>query len=177
MLKSDGGNNYTATVKLLTDNDVSQITQSLDESKALVMNASAVAAKNTWRKAIAKVSSDKVAVEVYDENGTRLDSMVQSTTNKQYGELGIMMTYPLGQVLAFKNLRVQSLGQTPTPIVQNPSPNTQSQMQGNGIDFLYPYFRYSLLLAGAVLAVLCLRGRKVRKSASARDKERLGNKG
>jgi hypothetical protein len=176
ILKSDGADNYTASVKLLTDNDVSQITQSLDESNALVMNASEVAAKNTWRKAIAKVSNDGVAIEVYDENGTRLDSMSQSAATKRYGELGILMTYPVGQVLAFKNLKVESLSQSSAPDVPNPAPIGQNQTQGNGIDFLFPYLRYSLLLAGAGLAILCIRGRKRRKVSFARDQEQLTRK-
>jgi hypothetical protein len=170
ILKSDGENNYTASVKLLTADDVSQMTQSLDERGALFMNASEVAAKNTWRKAIAKVSGEEVAIEVYDENGTQLDSMTKNTISGQYGELGILMSYPTGQVLAFKNLKVESLGQTPTPIVQN-------QTQGNAIDFLFPYVRIPLLLAGIVLAILCLRGRKGRKISVAKDQEQLSNKG
>jgi hypothetical protein len=142
----------------------------LDERGALFMNASEVAAKNTWRKAIAKVSGEEVAIEVYDENGTKLDSMTKNTISGQYGELGILMSYPTGQVLAFKNLKVEALGQTPTPIVQN-------QTQGNAIDFLFPYVRIPLLLAGIVLAILCLRGRKGRKISVAKDQEQLSNKG
>ena len=153
MLERSGEDNYTARVKLLTNDDVSQITQSLDDSKAMYMNASSVATKNVWHKAIAKVSGDEVAVGVYDENGTRLDDMTKSTTSTGFGELGILMTYPVGQVLAFKNLKVEALSQNPTPITEN-------QAQGNGIEFLFPYIRISLLLAGTAMAIVCLKERK-----------------
>jgi hypothetical protein len=153
MLERNGEYNYTATVKLLTNDDVSQITQSLDDSKAMYMNSSSVATKNAWHKAIAKVSGDEVAVEVYDENGTRLDDMAKSTTSTGFSELGILMTYPVGQVLAFKNLKVEALSQNPKPITEN-------QAQGNGIEILFPYIRISLLLAGTAMAIVCLKERK-----------------
>ncbi len=166
ILKTDGENNYTASVKVLADSDVSQITQSLDESNSLFMNASEVAAKNTWRKAIAKVSGGDVAVEIYDENGTRLNRMANTVTNSGYSELGILMTYPVGQVLAFKNLKVETLGQSPVPIFQKSA-------EGAGIDFLFPYVRGSLLLAGTALAILCVVGRKGRKNSSAMNQEQI----
>src|SRR3990170_3015202 len=68
ILERTAEDNYTASVKLLTDNDVSQITQSVDQSEAMFMNASTVATRNAWHKAIAKVSGDEVTVEVYNDN-------------------------------------------------------------------------------------------------------------
>jgi hypothetical protein len=166
ILKSAGENNYTASVKLLTDTELSQISQSLNQSKSLFMNASDVAAKNTWYKTITKVSSNGIAVQVYDENGTLLDSMANSAASNRYGELGLLMTYPVGQVFAFKNLKVESLGQSPTQIVQN-------QTQSNGFGFLFPYVKVSLLFGGGVLAILTLIGRKRRNIASGRGSEQI----
>jgi hypothetical protein len=159
MLKSDGGNNYTASVRLLTNDETSRITTSEDESTGLFMNASEVAAKNIWRKAIAKVSGDEVAIEICDENGTRLDSMVNTATDSRNGELGIVMTYPLGQVLAFKNLKIEALG-------LNPTSTAKASVEDAGIDFLFPYVRISLLLAGVVLVILCMHGRRGRRNSS-----------
>jgi hypothetical protein len=153
IIERTGGDNYTASVKLLTDNDVSQITQSVDQSEAMFMNASTVATRNAWHKAIAKVSGDEVTVEVYNDNGTRLENMASSTAKTGLGELGILMTYGASQVLAFKNLKVETVDKNPIPISDN-------QAQQSGIDFLYPYIRMSLLLAGTALAVVYLKGRK-----------------
>jgi hypothetical protein len=63
------------------------------------------------------------------------------------------MGYAPGQVLAFKNLKIGTLEQNPVPVAED-------QVKGNGIDFLYPYIRMLLLLAGAALAVVVLKGRK-----------------
>jgi hypothetical protein len=129
------------------------------------MNASGVTSKNAWHRAIAKVSSDEIVVEVYDANGTRLD---RRTAVKRYGEFGIFMTYPIGQVLAFKNLKVEALNQSnsPAPVIQNQTPS-------GGIEYLFPYVRISLLLVGVGLAVLCLKERRAyhRRSENVKSPE------
>jgi hypothetical protein len=153
ILERTAEDNYTASVQLLSDNDVSQIAQSLDQSGSMFMNASTVATKNMWHKAIAKVNGDELTVEIYDDNGTRLENMAKTTTETGVGELGILMGYAPGQVLAFKNLKIGTLEQNPVPVAED-------QVKGNGIDFLYPYIRMLLLLAGAALAVVVLKGRK-----------------
>jgi hypothetical protein len=153
ILERTAEDNYTASVKLLTDSDVSQITQSVDQSEAMFMNASTVAPRNAWHKAIAKVSGDEVTVEVYNDNGTRLENMASSTAKTGLCELGIFMTYGASQVLAFKNLKVETVDKNPIPISDNLA-------QQSGIEFLYPYIRMSLLLAGTALAVVYLKGRK-----------------
>lgn len=157
ILSHDGADNYTASVKLLTNNDMSQITQSLDENKALFVNASDVAMKNVWYKALAKVSSDKVVVEVYDENGKLLNMKESVDLN----ESGVFMTYPVGQVLAFKNLKVEAASQR-----QSSVPVSSEKSLGTGFDFLFPYVRISLMLAGVGLAAVCLRDRRIRNRHS-----------
>ena len=154
MLERKDEDNYTASVRVLTSDDVSQITQSVDERTALVINASEIARKNVWHKALAKVSDDEIAVEVFDNNGTSLDRVASRTIGTNLGELGVVMTYFVGQVLAFKNLKVEALNQAPLPPINN------DPAQGSGIEFLVPYVRASLLLAGSAMAVICLRDRK-----------------
>jgi len=153
ILKQTEENNYTASVKVLTDSDVSQMPQSLGQSEAMFMNASTFAPNNEWHKAVARVSEGEVAVEVYNNTGTLLKNMTKSTANTGFGELGITMTYAAGQVVAFKNLKVEAVSQTPKPTRSEP-------VQESGIDFLYPYIRMALLLAGTGVAVVFLKGRK-----------------
>ena len=153
ILEQTEENSYTATVKLLTDNDVSQIPQSIDESRVMFMNASTIAQKNVWHKAVARVSNGESAVEVYNDNGTLLENMRKSTPNAGFGELEILMNYRAGQIVVFKNLKVETVNQTPKATSNIP-------VQEQGIDFLYPYIRISLLLAGSVLAIVYLKGRK-----------------
>jgi hypothetical protein len=164
MLQQNGATNYTASVKVLTDEDLSRITQSLDAKNAVYINASEVVAKNIWHKAITKVSGAEATVDVYDENGTRLYGKSQSRSNQDSGELGVLMTYPTGQIIAFKNLKVESL-------TQNLPPNTQNVAQASGFEILYQYVRISLLLAGAILAVVCLKERRERNDDPEKRKE------
>jgi hypothetical protein len=149
ILKQNVQDNYTASVKSLNGDDLSQINQSLDESNAVFINASNVAAKETWYKAIAKVSRNYLEVEVRDENGTRLDRISQSKSSQDLSALGVFMTYQTGQIIAFKNLNVEAITHnTPTIALEAD--------QGGGFEFLYPFVRVSLLSAGTVLAIVCL---------------------
>ena len=152
ILEQTEANNYTATVKLLTDTDVSQIPQNVDESRAMFINASTIAQKNAWHKAVARVSNGEAAIEVYNENGTRLKNMTKNTPNRGFGELKILMNYRAGQVVVFKNLKVEAVSQTPKPTLNIPVQE--------GTAFLYPYLQIALLLAGSVLAVVYMKGRK-----------------
>jgi hypothetical protein len=149
ILKQNVQDSYTASVKALKGDDLSQITQSLDENRTIFINASNIAAKETWYKAIAKVSGDYIAVEIRDKNGTRLDSLSQTKSNQDLSELGIIMTYQTGQIIAFKNLNFETISHN-TPLI------AQEAAQGNSFEFLYPYMRASLLSAGTVLATVCL---------------------
>ncbi|MGE5637858.1 MAG: hypothetical protein ACM3WQ_04040, partial [Chloroflexota bacterium] len=157
VLGRDEANNYTASVKLLTSEDVLRINESSSQSKSLYVNASEMVTKNTWYKAVAKVSKAEVVVEVADENGQLVEKKVGQSLN----ELGVIMTYPVGQVLAFKNLKVESKSQS-----QNSMPISDSQMQVTGYDHLYQYIRIALLLAGAALAIVCLRDRRIKNKYS-----------
>jgi hypothetical protein len=153
MLHQNGASNYTASVKILNAADLSQITHSLDTKRAVYINASEFVAKNYWHKVIAKVSAAEVAVDLHDENGISLHSKSQSKCDEDLDELGVVMTYPAGQIIAFKNLKVNGLP-------QDPPTNPQNFAQPSGFEILYPYVRISLLLAGAILAVACLKERR-----------------
>ncbi len=127
--------------------------KALDESRVMFMNASTIALKNAWHKAVARVSSSEAAVEIYNDNGKLLENMTKSTPNSGFGELEILMNYRAGQIVVFKNLKVETVSQTPKATSNVP-------VQEESIDFLYPYIRIALLLAGSVLAVVYLKGRK-----------------
>jgi len=164
ILQQNGTNHYTASVKTLSDGDLSEIAQNV-ENGAVFINASDVAARNVWQKAIAKVSGDVVTAEVCDENGSLLGTASQKRTGQDLSKLGVLMTYPTGQIIAFKNLQVEAVTKVGPPTTQNVS-------QGSGYEFLYPYVRASLLLGGIGLAVVCLwqrRKSKVHSSTGSLD--------
>jgi hypothetical protein len=153
VLERTAEDNYTASVKLLAENDVLQMTRSLNQSGSMFMNASLLTARNEWLKAITKVSGENVSIELLNENGTRLQNMAASTATAGFEELGIFMTYGPSQILAFKNLKVET-------ITQNQVPVSADKVRENGIEILYSLMRILFLIAGAALAVVTLKGRR-----------------
>ena len=150
--------NYTASVRLIANDAASEITQADDST--LFINASEVAGKNAWNKAIAKMSSETRTVEVYSKDGSRLGNKTALVTGEDFEEVAVLMTYIPGQVIAFKNLKVETSSQSAYPI-------DPEREQESGLDFLIPYVRISLLLAGATMAVVTFKGRrKFSKSSS-----------
>ncbi len=147
-LQQSSANNYTATVKTIDDNGVSEIAQKI-ENGAVFINASDVTAKNVWQKAVAKVSGDVLTAEIYDQKGSLLKTVSQNKTSQNLDDIGVLVTYPTGQILAFKNLKVEATSHEVPPTTQNVS-------QGNSYEFLYPYIQASLLLAGFSLAIVSL---------------------
>lgn len=157
--------NYTASVKLLSSDETTQITQSSHESEALFLNASDVAMKNVWHTAVVKVSDAKAAMEIYDEAGNLINREESNTLS----QLSVIVTYPVGQVLAFRKLKVESINQR-----QSSTPISKDQNQVSGYDLWSPYIRTSLLLAGAGLAIVRLRDRKIGNIHSNEANEKRG---
>ncbi len=143
--------NYTAAVKVLDGADVSAIARSVNENRSVFVNASNLAEKETWYRATARLSLDSASVEVCDENGTRLDGASQKRSGLSVSEFGVLMYYQTGQILAFKNLKVEAISRTretagSTPVLADEIVPT------SGLEFLFPYVRGLLLLAGTILA-------------------------
>jgi len=155
--------NYTASVRTLNGDDLSEITQNLTEKRAVVINASKVAAKQSWYKAKAIVSKDYVSVEVCHNNGTLLDKVSQTKTSKNASVLGVLMMYQTGQIVAFKNLNVETIPHDTLILSQE---TALEATEDNSIDFLYPPVRASLLSAGAFLAIVSLWQRRKRSRPS-----------
>ncbi len=66
-------------------------------------------------------------------------------------EFGVLMYYQTGQVLAFKNLKVEAISRireaaSSAPVLAEEIAPT------NDLEFLFPYVRGLLLLAGTILA-------------------------
>jgi hypothetical protein len=168
-LEQNVANNYTARLKTMNDNDLSEMSQNI-EIGAVVLNASDVTVKNVWHKAEAKVSGDKLTAQVYDEKGTLLKTVSQNRTGENLDELGILITYPTGQIIAFKNLKAEATSRDVPQTTQNVS-------QGNGYEFLYPYIRVSLLLAGITLAIVSLWQKRKAKPQSDAVQEAISDDG
>ncbi len=116
VLRHIDGHNYSLSIRGLDDYGIPQITKGLDGNNTAFMNASLSTKENTWYKVLAKMSEDKITAELYDKNGTLLQSIATGDDTISSNELGILITYDRDTVVAFKNLTVETLDK-PTPPV------------------------------------------------------------
>ena len=82
------------------------------------MNASLSTKENTWYKVLAEMSENEITAELYDNNGTLLQSIATGDDTTSISELGILIAYDRDTVVAFKNLKVETINQ-PTPPVDD----------------------------------------------------------
>jgi hypothetical protein len=140
-------------VRVLEDQDVSQITEQLDENGAPFMNASQITRINTWYKLEATMSKDATDAKLYEKNGTLLKNIAPGDDAVRSNEVGILMAYEPNAIVAFKNLRVETLDK-PTPTVgeEETTPNVLNQ--------LAPYIILLTLLVPTVATVAYFRRKK-----------------
>ena len=151
ILQQNGGDNYTASVKVLNDNDVSQITTGIDGNNTGLMNATPDTRDNTWYKVVARVTGDAVTTELYDENGTLLKNAAAQNDAANRSESGILMTN--ATVVAFKNLNAETLNHPTSPVSENQRPASGPQQ-------FAPYNGLVILLAVVVTAIAYVKERR-----------------
>ncbi len=109
LLTQNGDNNYSASVKILEGQDAAQITTQLDEEDSSYMNASQITEQNTWYKIRAILSETATNATLYQENGTPLNNVTPKTNTTTTNQIGVVLAYNPGAVIAFKNLKVETL--------------------------------------------------------------------
>lgn len=156
LLQQSGDENYSASVKILEEQDVSKIAAQLDEEAAAIMNASEITKENTWYKITATISETATNVTLYEENGTPLNNIAPSNDTKTTSQIGILLGYNPGAILAFRNLKVETLDKPAPPA----SSSTQSAEPQIDLPTLYTAAFVVLIVA---LAATVLARRKKRK--------------
>ena len=147
ILRQNGEDNYSASVRMLEDDDVSQITSQLNIDNEAFVNASQVLTKqNTWYKIEATISKNATNARLYEQNGTLLKNMVSEENVTNVDQLGILMSYNPNAILAFRNLKVETLDQ-PTP------PANVTQEKANELEWLGPNIYLPILSAVALATV------------------------
>ena len=149
ILENDDGN-YSASVKLLEDADVSHIEKRLDGSNATFMNVSRSIERNIWYKAVAKISGDEIKTELHGENETLLKISAIKGDSIDISKFGILISCDPYTFIAFKNLKVESLDQPPNPLVSS------IHLPENGLESLAPYIMPMVLLVIAGSAIYFL---------------------
>jgi hypothetical protein len=156
VLRNNGGNNYCVSVTEMDDSDISQIAERLDVNNNF-LNASMVTRENTWYTVVARMSENGTTAELYDKNNALLKNVTNSDDSMSTGELGILITGDdTDTVIAFKNLRVETLDQ-PTPLLVG---GNHTPVNGLGVALLAPYIGLIILLAVAVITVAYVKKRK-----------------
>jgi hypothetical protein len=149
ILRQNGEDNYSASVRMLEDNDVSQITSQLDTDNAEFVNASQILTEqNTWYKIEATISKNATNARLYEQNGTLLKNMVSEENVTNVDQLGILMSYNPNAILAFRNLKVETLDQ-PTP------PANVTQEKASELEWLGPNI-YLPILSAVALAIVAV---------------------
>jgi len=122
ILRHNGRNNYSISATGLDDYGTSQTTKGLDRNDTAFMNASLGTRENTWYKIVARISEDEITAELYDNNGTLLRIIATRNNAMSTSELGILMAYDRDTVIAFRNLKVETLDQPNQPLEGNHIP-------------------------------------------------------
>jgi hypothetical protein len=153
ILRYNGKNNYNASVRVLDDYDLFQITKQPDGNNTAFMNASKSTRENTWYKVAARISEGVVTAELYAENGTLLENMAARGDSVNASESRILIIYDTDTVIAFKNLKVKTLDE-PTQA------DGGSQIPVNELELSAPYIGVAILLAVAIAGIAHTKERK-----------------
>ena len=143
ILRKSGENNYTLNVRGLDFYDVAKIDQ-LSGNGTTFMNTTAALSENQWYKVLAKMSEDEIIAEIYDTNGTLIESIETTENLLNVSELVVLLTNNTDRAIAFKDLNVETLNQTAQPY-KNPEKAT------NDIELL-SYLVTLAILVSALLA-------------------------
>jgi len=122
VLRHNGGNNYSISVRGLDDYSLSLITKGLHRNNTAFMNASTGTRENTWYKVVARLCEDEITAGLYDRNGFLLESVAIRDDATSISELGILMTHDRDTLIALKNLKVETLDQPTQPVGGNHIP-------------------------------------------------------
>jgi hypothetical protein len=159
ILERNDGNNYSVTVRTLYDSDLSQMVSPVIGNNTTFMNASMGTEKNTWYNVVAKISEDEITAALYDKNSTLLKSVETKDNATRTVEFGILMACKTDTVVAFKNLKVETLDQSNRPVGEDYIPV-------NALEVLAPYIGLIILLAVAFTTVAYVKKRKRTRSVN-----------
>jgi hypothetical protein len=102
---------------------------------------------------VAKLSENSVTAELYAENGTLLKNKAVNDGAININESGILITYGTDTIIAFKNLKVETL--------DKPAQSDEDdQLPVNGLELSTPYIALTILLATAIATFVCVNERK-----------------
>lgn len=151
ILQNNSGN-YSLNVRGLNDYDMSNISQS-NGSNAAFLNASENIKENTWYKVTESISDNGITANLYNTNGTLVESMVTPYNTTNSNEMVMLMTNNVDSAVVFKDLKVDALNNTTQP----PESNIKAT---NEIGLLFSYVSLSILLVATFAAIVYVKKKR-----------------
>jgi hypothetical protein len=158
ILQNNNGN-YSLNVRGLNDDDVSTIRQD-NGSNTAFMNATESITENTWYKVTASISENGITANLYNSDGTLIESMATPYDTLNSNEMAMLITNDVDSAVIFKDLKVQTPNNTTQPAENNKKATNDGGM-------LTPYVYLSILLA-ATFAAAVIYVKKKRQMKAAR---------
>jgi hypothetical protein len=143
ILQNNGGN-YSLNVNGLNDDNMSSIMQS-NENNITFMNATENIKENVWYNVTASISDNGITANLYNTNGTLIESLVNPSTSINSNETVMLMANNANSAVIFKDLTIKSLNGT----IQSPESKAT-----NYAGLIVPYLSLSIFLVATSSVVL-----------------------
>ena len=153
ILQNNNGN-YSLNVRGLNDDDVSTIRQD-NGSNTAFMNATESITENTWYKVTASISENGITANLYNSDGTLIESMATPYDTLNSNEMAMLMTNNVDSAVVFKDLKVQTPNNTTQPPENNKKTTGDSGLSTQNV--------YLLILLVATFAAAVVYVKKKRQ--------------
>ena len=145
ILQNSSGN-YSLNVSALNDYEMSNIIQG-NGSNTAFMNASENIKENAWYNVTESISDNGITANLYNTNGTLIESMVTPYNATDSNETIMLITNNVDSAVIFKDLTVKALNNTTQPPKSNEKTTNESGS-------LFPYVSLSILLVATFSVAL-----------------------
>ena len=154
ILQNNGGN-VSLNVNGLNDYNMSNIVQS-NENNVTFMNATENVKENVWYNVTATISDNGITSNLYNSNGTLIESMVTPNNSTNDNETVMLVANNANSAVIFKDLTVNSLNSSTQP------PESKAT---NFAGLIFPYLSPSIFLVttSAVALIYVKKRRKIRQ--------------
>jgi hypothetical protein len=152
--------NYSLNVNALNDYEMSNVTQG-NRGNIAFLNASENIKQNNWYNFTATISDNGMTANIYNTNGTLIESLQNPYNSKNSNESIMLITNNVNNAVVFKDLTVQALNNTIQPLKSN-------EKTIDEIRSLFPYVSLSILLVATISVTLVY----VKKKRQMRQKNR-----
>jgi len=149
ILQNNAGN-YSLNVNALNDYEMSNVTQG--KGCIAFLNATEDINQNTWYNFSASVSDYGVTANIYNTNGTLIESL-QNPNNSNSNETMMLITNNVNNAVVFKDLTIQALNNPIQPLKSN-------EKTIDEIGKVFPFVSLSILLVATLSVTLVYVGKK-----------------